>query len=137
MSKELPFKESESKINWFSHVTPTHQCPICKLPFWIERTCNGSSDSMTGNKISHEIVMVIRFMTLEELIQALEKISKENPELKEQKVYCQVGREITYIDELNIQFEIKQNQYVSVFSLEKELTEEDKALNPHKVLIVS
>lgn len=81
--------------------------------------------------------MVIRFMTLEELIQALEKISKENPELKEQKVYCQVGREITYIDELNIQFEIKQNQYVSVFSLEKELTEEDKALNPHKVLIVS
>lgn len=76
-------------------------------------------------------------MTLKKLIKALEKISKENPELKEQKVYCQVGREITYIDELNIQFEIKQNQYVSVFSLEKELTEEDKALNPHKVLIVS
>ena len=49
-------------------------------------------------------------MTLKKLIKALEKISKENPELKEQKVYCQVGREITYIDELNIQFEIKQKR---------------------------
>lgn len=59
MNKELLFEEFDSRINWFSHVRPTHECPICKLPYWIERTCNGTSDPMTGKKIPHEIVMAV------------------------------------------------------------------------------
>ncbi len=76
-------------------------------------------------------------MTLKELIKVLEKISKENPELKEQKVYCQVGPEIIYIDEINIAFKIKQSDFCVDFASENELTEEDKTKNPQKVLVLS
>ena len=76
-------------------------------------------------------------MTLKELIQALEKISKENPELEERTVFCQVDFEITSIDKLTTTFEVKQNEYISEYVNEDKLTEEDKSKNPKKVLLLS
>lgn len=76
-------------------------------------------------------------MTLKELIKALEKISKENPEIKDEKVYCQVGSEITYIDELDIRFQVNPEQFVSEFVTRSNLTEDDKSKNPKKVLLLS
>lgn len=76
-------------------------------------------------------------MTLKELIRALEKISKENPEIKDEFVYCQVGPEIIHIDELNINYRIRQNTHCVDFASENGLTEEDKAKNPRKVLVLS
>ena len=76
-------------------------------------------------------------MTLKELIKALEKISKENPEIKDEKVYCQVSSEITYIDELDIRFQVNSEKFVSEFITESNLTEDDKSKNPKKVLLLS
>lgn len=75
-------------------------------------------------------------MTLKELIKALEKISKENPEIKDEKVYCQVGSEITYIDELDIRFQVNPEQFVSEFVTRSNLTEDDKSKNPKKSIVV-
>lgn len=76
-------------------------------------------------------------MTLKELIKALEKISKENPEIKDEKVFCQVGSEITYVDELDIRFQVNSEKFVSEFVTESNLTKEDKSKNPKKVLLLS
>lgn len=75
-------------------------------------------------------------MTLTELIRALEKTSKENSEVRENKVYCQIGNEIISIDEVIIVYKVDQHSFCFDIVPHNKLTDNDKTKPVSKVVLL-
>lgn len=75
-------------------------------------------------------------MILKELIRVLEKTSRENSEVRENKVYCQIGNEVISIDEVMIVAKVKQHKFVDDFVQYDKLTDDDKTKSISKVVLL-
>ena len=39
---------------------PTHRCPVCATPYWIERECTGTFNHATGERLPHEPTTAVK-----------------------------------------------------------------------------
>lgn len=75
-------------------------------------------------------------MTLKELIRTLEKTSKNNSEVRENKVYCQIGNEIISIDEVMIVYKVDRHSFCFDIIPHDKLTDDDKTKSISKVVLL-